>query len=136
MKLTSNQLAEQKRKDLLQLESDKAGLIDSLASLKKSIADIMTKSDEDEEDETEKEMYAMMDRFAGHFYSYLDSLQSQIYKLQDSMYKHRYEGHLPELNGVAIKNLLDTAGVGDQYEVQKKIIYANDKSNLSATIHR
>jgi hypothetical protein len=79
---------------------------------------------EDKHEEMEEKFEAL--------YSYLRYLESQVYGSNDRLYMHE-EGHLPKLGGSAVKRLLDVAGVGEDYEVKRKTIYASDK-NISAEI--
>lgn len=57
----------------------------------------------------------------------LGYLRDEIGYLRESFYKHANEGHLPKIIGAAaLTKALKALGLGDDYEVARTTIYAND----------
>lgn len=63
-------------------------------------------------------------------------LSSQVYRIEDTLYGYMYEhgkGHLPQINSASnMEKLLDAAGMGEDFEVQKPILsVASDRKGGS-----
>lgn len=69
--------------------------------------------------------------YSGPSYDYVDSniswLQSQLSDLWQAFWKHTQDGHLPPIEGAGqMIKALKALGLDESYDVQKKVIYAND----------
>lgn len=51
-------------------------------------------------------------------------IHRRIDYLSDELYKH-YDAHLPKLTAGQLEKLLKAAGASEDFEVRKKVIYAN-----------
>lgn len=84
-------------------------------------------SKEDLEDVTEM-LFSNLD----YIYSLIGNLSERIWKTEDKCYEIYYkhlQGHLPPILSVEqLQKAIDTLGIGGDYEVQKKTIYASDGS--------
>lgn len=56
----------------------------------------------------------------------INFLREDYYRLSDEIWKHKMDGHLPKLEGAGqMKKALKALGLDEDYEVQKKVIYAS-----------
>lgn len=85
--------------------------------------------EDDKEDEMEMRFEAL--------YNYITYLEKRLWEVSSSnndwQWKHQ-EGHLPKLQAGGIEKLLKAAGEDQNFSVQKKIIYAFDKSGVTASV--
>lgn len=74
--------------------------------------------------EVEDVMYSMIQ----NVYRYIDTVQSNFWD-----YQNRHESnytHLPKLSPSQIEKLLKAAGASEDFDVQKKIIWATDRNGV------
>ncbi len=106
----------------------------SLASLESKIKenkDKLSKAGMDDKDKDE--MMKMMDSMYGYIYDVASSLRSSIYAIDETLYKHSQAGHLPPLSPGGMKKLLEVCGENENYEVQKKIVWASRAKALEVS---
>ena len=61
-------------------------------------------------------------------------LSDRINNVREELYNH-YDGHLPKIpSSSQMKTALKSMGLSDEYEVQKKVIFANKGTNHIAEI--
>lgn len=77
-------------------------------------------------------MEADMKNMAEGLYKYFDRRCSYINERMDdlwrALFEHKENGHLPKVNGAEqMKKAVEALGLSDEYEVQKKRIYASCK---------
>jgi len=59
----------------------------------------------------------------------IGSLRDELYRLWDDLYNHKHNGHIPAINGAkAMNKALKSLGLDEDYEVERKVIYASDGS--------
>lgn len=100
-------------------------------------AKLLVKADdmggEGEKDEEKEEMKMRFEAL----YNYITYLEKRLWEISSSnndwQWKHQ-EGHLPKLQAGGIEKLLKAAGEDKNFSVQKKIIYASDKSGVTALV--
>lgn len=57
----------------------------------------------------------------------LDSLRRQLYALSDELWSHKYDGHIPKINGAEkMAKVLEVLELNKDYEVEPRTIYASD----------
>lgn len=59
----------------------------------------------------------------------LNSFREDYWRLWEALNEHERNGHLPRIQGAgAMNKALKALGLGDDYKVEPKVIYANDGS--------
>jgi hypothetical protein len=100
-----------------------------LEQLKLSVAALTEKKESNAND-----IEYMKNAMSG-MYNYIYAMEENFYNLSSKLYSHAQDGHLPKLTPGSMKKLLKTCGMDEDYEVAKRVIYANDnKSGMSARI--
>jgi len=62
-----------------------------------------------------------------HINSNAEYIHDRINRLQQALYSHTEKGHLPPIEGAGrMQKALKAVGLDDDYQVQKKTIYADD----------
>lgn len=78
-----------------------------------------------------EETREMMKRWAGEIYSEMDYLHRRMFEMEDFVFQwfgEHLNGHVPNAQTASqMNNFLRILGVDDDYEVQKKVIYARNK---------
>lgn len=87
----------------------------------------------EDDDEDKEEMMEEINSRISEMFHYTISLVDDVYRnvamFEDEMFsyinKHR-QGHLPPIEGAGkMQKALETLGISDDYEIEKKSIYAN-----------
>ncbi len=100
-----------------------------LEQLKLSVAALTEKKESNAND------IEYMKNALSSMYSYVYAMEENFYNLSSKLYSHAQDGHLPKLTPGSMKKLLKTCGMDEDYEVAKRVIYANEnKTGLSARI--
>ena len=100
-----------------------------LEKLKESLAslDIKFKQIKAEMPEDDKHMQ-MMDLL----WNSLGSLRQYVYSVDDRLYSHANDGHIPKLTPSQLEELLDSCGAGGDYNVNKRQLFASAKYDIKA----
>lgn len=114
-----------------------AATVEKLEDIKKSFAGIEIEIEcEEEEEEVSKEdlenVTSMLYSNLDYIYNILDKMSERIWKTEDRIYEVFYDhlkGHLPPILSVEqLQKAIETLGIGGDYKVEKKTIYASDGS--------
>lgn len=67
-----------------------------------------------------------LERTVSYLKDELSYVYRYLYNLEEALYKHKNDGHLPKIPGVtAMKKALEVLGLSEEYEVEQKTIYAS-----------
>lgn len=60
-------------------------------------------------------------------YDELKYVYNYIYRLEEELYKHKNDGHVPKIpSTTAMKKVIDILGLSDEYKVEPKVIYSSN----------
>ena len=114
---------------------------ETLESLKQSLTDLQTQfksafgNGEVVKDQEEDKYMQRINSLANYVFNATDNLRSQIYRLEENMYKHEYEGHLPKIIGAEkMNNALEVLGLDGDYKAEPRVIYASNKYIINAEL--
>ncbi len=118
-------------------DQEKKDLEIQLAELKKNLDERQVKISKASANDGKDEMYKQQ---IDSLYSYINMLDrynnESIARLWNRIYEHE-SGHLPKIQTPSqMKNAISVLGLSEDYEVQKRIVYAsqNGKWNFKAAI--
>lgn len=85
--------------------------------------------EEVEEEDDENEMYEILDAMSQYFAQRFDLCLKYIYELEEAIWKHKHDGHIPPIHGAEkMKNALNALGIGGDYEVSKPVVWVSAKN--------
>lgn len=116
--------------DTKNLKNELLELSNSFAALNKNFtkirADYETKEEKDEKmNEIMLEMYHMVD----NVHNRIDKTNNYLFRIEEALWKHGNEGHLPKLTPSQLKKALKNCDADEDYKVEPKVIYANKQKN-------
>lgn len=133
IKLTNKQFAEELYASFKEnkinstlTESDKKFVISYEIKADAESPDGCCENGNEEEVTMEKVALAMQ-----YVYSVMDSRFQYVYNSLDGIYNWmsmHSQGHLPNLSPSSLQKLIDVAGMGDDYKVAPRVIYASNNS--------
>ena len=77
-----------------------------------------------------------VDQIISSLFSYIESelswLSKRISSLDERLYRHAEEGHLPPIQGAGkLEGAMKKLGIDDDYDVKKRVVWAEDGTVLA-----
>lgn len=96
----------------------------SLAALDKEFKEVIANGNgvETEEDKYAKQIYDV----ANYFYRLIGEVKSYLFRLEQELYTHESDGHIPKIQGAQKMNhVLEVLDLNEDYQAMPKIVYAS-----------